>query len=101
MTEHAVIVRFTYGLNDLNPLFALEDELIKAIETNGAGEFDGNELASDNSHGVIYMYGANADILFHVIKPVLQTAPFMKGATARLRYGPPEDDVKEIDVNIE
>jgi hypothetical protein len=100
MSEHAVIVHFQYGSTELDPLFALEDELENAIENNEVGEFDGDEVAADGSDGYLYMYGPDADALFAVIKPILESSPFMKGAIARLRYGPPEDGVKEIQVTI-
>ncbi|WP_374355409.1 hypothetical protein [Chitinimonas sp.] len=88
--EHAVVVHFIYGSKDLKSLFALEDKLEKAILAAGAGEFDGNEVATDGSDGYLYMYGPNADRLFAAIKPILEKTPFMHGAKAKLRYGPPQ-----------
>ena len=55
----------------------------------GAGEFDGDEFAADLSDGSIYMYGADADRLLGVVRPVLESAPFMAGAVVHVRYGPP------------
>lgn len=52
MSEHAVIINFQYGSTDFDPLFSLEDEIEKAIESNGVGEFDGDEIAVDGSDGV-------------------------------------------------
>jgi hypothetical protein len=95
--EHAVIIHFKYGSTDLQPIFDLEDELEKAITAANAGEFDGNEVATDGSDGFLYMYGPNADALYEAILPVLQISGFMNGATAKLRYGPPEDGIKEIE----
>jgi hypothetical protein len=100
MSEHAVIVHFQYGSTDLDPLFALEEQLEKAIESEEVGEFDGDEVAADGSDGFLYMYGPDADALFAVIKPMLEASPFMEGAVARLRYGPPEDGIREIKVKI-
>jgi hypothetical protein len=98
--EHAVIVHFPYGSTDLSRLFALEDKLVEAIETAGAGEFDGNEMAADGSDGYLYMYGPDADKLFGTVKPLLESTDFTRGATAKLRYGPPEDGIREVDVVI-
>lgn len=100
MSEHAVIVHFQYGSTDLDPLFALEEELEQAIESNEVGEFDGNEVATDGSDGYLYMYGPDADALFAIVKPILESSSFMKGAIARLRYGPPEDGIREVQVTI-
>lgn len=93
--EHAVVVHFAYGSRDLAKIFALEDELEKAILEAGAGEFDGNELATDGSAGYLYMYGQNADRIFAVIKPILEKTSFMRGAKAKLRYGPPQAGSEE------
>ena len=100
MSEHAVIVRFDYGQTDLSPLFELEDQLIVAIESADAGEFDGNEIATDGSDGTLYMYGPDADRLFEAVRPVLTAATCIRNAIATVRYGPPEDGVKEREVKI-
>lgn len=46
------------------------------------------------------MYGPNAETLFNGINDTLIQTDFMKGAKAKLRFGPPEDGVKEITVEI-
>lgn len=85
--DHAVIVNFNYGATDFDPVFELGSQLDHAIATAAAGEFDGNELATDGSDGSLYMYGPDADRLFAVVRPVLEAAAFMQGARVRLRYG--------------
>ena len=93
--EHSVIVKFDYiGTTDLGPLFALEEKLEGAISAAHAGELDGNEVATDGSDGFLYLYGADADRLFEVIRPVLEACSFMRGARITLRYGPATDDVR-------
>ena len=99
-SDHAVIVHFLYGSTDLSRVYALEDELVEALEMAEAGEFDGNEMAADGSDGYLYMYGPDADILFNAIKPVLESADFMKNAKAKLRFGPPNEGAREVDVII-
>ena len=99
--EHAVIVSFGYvGSTDLEPLFALERELEAAIAAANTGEYDGNEVAVDGSDGTLYMYGPDADKLFAVVKPALESCRFMKGAVVRLRYGPPGEGVPEREVRL-
>lgn len=93
--EHAVVVHFAYGSKDLTRLFALEDELDKAIRAANAGEFDGNEVAVDGSDGYLFMYGPSADKLFAVVKPILERTSFMRGAKAKLRYGPAQTASQE------
>ena len=95
MSEQAVIVEFQYGSTDLGPLFALEDELTAAIEAAEVGDYDGNEVATDGSDGSLYMYGPDAVRLADVVRPILQAAPFMKGARMKLRYGGPGNATRE------
>jgi hypothetical protein len=100
MSEQAVIVHFDYGQTDLSPLFELEDQLIAAIDAAGVGESDGNEVATDGSDGDLYMYGPDADKLFEAIQPVLESATCIHQTVATIRYGPPEDGVRERKVAI-
>jgi len=93
--EQAVIVRFEYGRTDLQPIFELEDKLQAAIAKASAGEYDGNEVATDGSDGTLYMYGPDADVLFSVVRPVLEQSDFMRGARVQVRYGPPAAGVRE------
>jgi hypothetical protein len=98
--DHEVVVHFAYGSKDLTKLFALEDELEKAMLSAGAGELDGNEVNVDGSDAYIFMYGPNADRLFAAIKPILDKTPFMRGAQANLRFGPPKSGAQEKTIVI-
>jgi hypothetical protein len=72
-----------------------------AITTAGVGELDGNEIAVDLSDGSLYMYGPDADALFAVVRPLLAGADCLRGTRVRLRYGPPEDGVRERVVSLD
>lgn len=96
--EQAVIIKFKYGIKGLDTLFKLEEQLEEIIAQNKLGEYDGNEVAVDYSDGTLYMYGPSAEKIFDVIKPILQKTPFMKGANVVLRFGPPEDGVKQTTI---
>ncbi len=98
--EHAVIVNFQYGSHDLDKLFVLEEKLEKKINAGGVGEYDGNEVAADGSHGTLYMYGTDADDLFSTVRPILEATSFMEGARITLRYGPPGEEAKETEVEL-
>jgi hypothetical protein len=100
MGEHAVIVRFSYGLRSMEPLFDLEDKLTAAIDEADVGECDGHDVASDLSSGTLYMYGPSADALYEVIRPILLDSQVVKQATVLLRYGPPEDGVDEREIKL-
>jgi len=99
--EQAVIVNFNYGIQGLDSLFKLEDKLEKIFEQHPQlGDYDGNEIAIDYSDGTFFFYGPGAQKIFDAIKPVLQQTNFMKGADVTLRFGPPEEGVKEIIVDL-
>jgi hypothetical protein len=100
MSEHAVIVSFEYQSTDLEPLFELEEQLEEQIEAADVGEYDGNEVAVDGSDGRLYMYGPDADALFQAVKGTLASAACIKNPVALLRYGPPEDGVREVSMPI-
>lgn len=100
VVEHAVIVQFDYGIEGMEELYKLTDRLESIIEENQLGEYDGHEMATDYSDGFLYMYGPNAETLFIGIKDTLEQTDFMKGAKAKLRFGPPEEGIKEITVEI-
>jgi len=98
--EHAVIITFNYRLDDLSYLHKLENKLDSVLSDLKVGDCDGHEIATDLSDGFLYLYGPNAESLFKAIKPTLESTDFLVGATAKLRFGPPEDGIKEIDIII-
>lgn len=98
--EQAVIVTFRYGLPDLAPLRDVEEQLKIALADGDVGEYDGDEMAVDLSDGSLYLYGPDADRLFAAIRSILEAAPFMWGASVKLRYGPPTDGVREETVTL-
>jgi hypothetical protein len=97
--EHAVIIRFNYGIEGLDDLHNLENKLRNIIDNN-FGEYDGHEIATDFSDGILYMYGPNAETLLKAIRPTLDETTFMKGAITKLRFGPPSDGVKEVEIEL-
>lgn len=100
MVEHAVIVRFEYGSTDLTSLFELEDQLESALEDTDAGYYDGHEIAVDGSDGLLFFFGPDADALFGAISATLLASSAIKNAIATLRYGPPEDGIRQAEVVI-
>jgi len=98
--EHAVIIHFQYNKDKMDDLYELREKLEEHINKKAIGEYDGHEIATDMSDGYLYMYGKNAESLFKEVKPILEETDFMIGAIAKLRFGPPEDGVKEIKIEI-
>ena len=100
-SEQAVLVHFDYGSRDWGPFFQFEERLERAIAASGTGEYDGNELAVDGSDGSLYMYGPDADKLFAVVKPLLESSPLLKHVVVTLRYGNVDDkNAREVRVRV-
>lgn len=100
-TDQSVIIYFNYGIESLDPLHQLEDKLRMIIESENVGDYDGHEIAMDDSDGSLYMFGPNAEKLFKAVKPILVSTHFMKDATAYLRFGSVHDEgVPEIEFEI-
>lgn len=95
MGQHCVRVIFKYGHEDWEPLFELEEVLMAAVEQSGKGEFDGNEIAMDNSTCEYFMDGPNADDLFAVVRPILEASSIVVEGVATLRYGGIDEDARE------
>ena len=98
--EQAVIVHFKYGIEGLDSLHVLAEKLEKEIAAKQIGEYDGHDMATSYSDGFLYMYGPDAEKLFNGIRKTLEQTSFMKGAKVVLRYGPPEDGVKETTIEL-
>ena len=99
--EQAVLVHFDYGSRDWAPFFKFEERLEHAVTVSGAGDYDGNELAIDGSDGTLYMYGPDADKLFAVVKPLLESSSLLKHVVVTLRYGSANDpNAREVKVHV-
>jgi hypothetical protein len=95
MAEHAVIVKFDYGAENLDALYELEGRLSDALAEAGEGECDGHAVSPDLRKATIYLYGPDAEFLFVVAQQVLEYAECVHNGVATLRFGPPEDGVAE------
>ncbi|MGD9494869.1 MAG: hypothetical protein AB7Y46_01035 [Armatimonadota bacterium] len=94
--EHAVLVHIPLSDDEFGAeeereaIFALEDELIAAIEQTDAGVLDGNEFGGGQC--VLFMYGPDADALWAAVEPLLREFAPARGGYAVKRYGPPQDE---------
>jgi hypothetical protein len=75
------------GLDALDALLALQEDLAQAIEPRGIGEVDGNEIAMDDSEGSLYAYGPDARAMLQAALPVICRSPLAVGGQVHLRYG--------------
>lgn len=89
-----------YSGKTLDDLYVLEDKLTRTIDSAGAGEFDGDEIAKDGSHGTMYMYGSDADSLFAVVEPILRASASLVKPVETVRYGPAVHGTRERVVTL-
>jgi hypothetical protein len=91
--EHAVLVHIKLSNDDFGTSSdqevtgRLEEQLIHALESSDCGEFDGVE--SGQGEVVFYMYGADADVLFANVWPVLRASLVARNGYVVKRYGGP------------
>jgi hypothetical protein len=102
--EHALLLHLplddaTFGSTERREaLYALEDELIEALELAESGECDGHEFGQGEC--TIFIYGPDADELFTVVEVVLKEFSAATGGYAIKRYGPADDpNAKEVRVD--
>jgi hypothetical protein len=99
MGEHALIIYLNdighhaeeMGVEALDALLDLQEELAEAIEPAGIGEVDGNEIAMDDSEGSLYAYGPDARAMLKAALPLICASPLARGGSVRLRYGSVDD----------
>jgi hypothetical protein len=104
MGQQALIIYFKdiadradeMGVDDLDALVALQEQLAEAIEPNGIGEVDGNEIAMDGSEGSLFAYGTDARAMLQAALPVVCRSPLAAGGHVYLRYGD-IDDAKAVE----
>jgi hypothetical protein len=96
VSRQAVIVHFDNPSKDWSQFHEFEKSLRDAITQSGAGEYNGNALATDGTNGALYFFGPDADKLFLVIKAQLLAAPFLRNVTVTLRYGSLVDQTARI-----
>ncbi len=99
---HSIIIEFLYGIDSLDPLHQLEDKLAYALDRSDIGYHDGHEIAMDDSHGRLFLYGTNAEQVYKLIEPILFEVDWMDGAQVFLRFGDWRDkSAKEIEFVLE
>ena len=72
----------------------LEQRLAYAIRDAAVGEYDSNEYSFDEV--VLYMYGPDAEAMYHVIEPIVQDYPLCRNARVVIRPGGSEVKGREF-----
>lgn len=80
-----VMVHFDYDEKDKARLHALEQRLDRAVKQAGAGELGETELHRDGNDGYLYFYGASADRLYAIARPILKSSGWLMGTEVTLR----------------
>ena len=86
--DQEVEVHFEYGSTNFQYVYALGDQIQRALAEAKVGEYDGHAIPADGSEGRYFVYGPDAEAIFKVIAPVLASSPLTSKATVTLRYGP-------------
>ena len=77
-------------------VFALENQLMRALDEAGAGEHDTNSL--EKGYVAMRMVGDDADAIVAVITPLLDDAP--EGSYLAVRRGPARTGEDRIEVGV-
>lgn len=89
--QQAVIINLKLSDSDIGtpeddgPIYELESRLEEAVEGSGAGEFDGDEWGGGWCR--LFLYGSDADRLFHTVLPALMAFDALPGSYLVKRLG--------------
>ncbi|WP_420318716.1 hypothetical protein [Ekhidna sp.] len=98
--DHSIVVYFEGWINSLEPIHRLSEELRELLDSNENASFDGHEIAMDGSHGTLYFYCEDSQVLWEIIKPTLTSASLIKCKKAILRAGKSGEADKETIIDI-
>lgn len=98
MTKDSVVVSFG-AFDGLEEIHAVDVRLFKEIPKE-IGEHDGHAVNIDDTEGQFYTYGANAEDLFKVMKPILKDFKFLKESIIYLRFAKDGKQVKDLEFKL-
>lgn len=92
--EQAVIIRLQFPIGKLEnkralaAIFDLGNIFKEVIEASGLGMYNGHEtrIDQDVESVTFYMYGSNANSIYHMVKPILQSLPSLQEVSIIKRY---------------
>ncbi len=91
LQQAAVIINLKLSDGDMGTpednglIYELESRLEEAVEGSGAGEFDGDEWGGGWCR--LFLYGSDADRLFHTVLPALLAFDALPGSYLVKRFG--------------
>jgi tetratricopeptide (TPR) repeat protein len=80
-------------------LGTLEDQLAEIVETQGVGEYDGNEFGPETT--TLFLYGHDAEALFKAIERAVRAYPLCQNARVTIRQGPPGTPERELILKVD
>ena len=83
-----VVLYFRHDMRDIIPFSNAVERLRRLLAGTGIGEYVEDDMAIDGGDCEAVLSGADADLLYETISPVLKELPFMQGAKVTLVYGP-------------
>jgi hypothetical protein len=91
MADQAVIIRCHCGAADLKPLTSLSNRIKRSLSP-ALGALDKREIDLERGEASLVLFGPDADRIWRRIERQVRRAPFMRGATVRLRFDPPAQE---------
>lgn len=89
--ENWICVHFEYGKENLDEMFAAQEQLERIVNTSGLGEVDGNEIAPDLSNGSLWIICSDIKKVLVLIKPTVLSKDFLKVTAITKREAAEED----------
>lgn len=83
-----VVLYFRHDIRDIIPFHDAVGQLRRLVSDTEIGEYLGDDMAIDGGDAEAVFSGADADLLYQTISPVLKELPFLQGAKVTLVYGP-------------
>lgn len=81
----AITVRFDFYPEDSTRIHQLEKKLQRALQRAQVGELGETEFHLDGNEGFLYLLGPDAERLFAVVGPILQSSALMQNAEVEER----------------
>ena len=97
--EHLTIY-FTHDIRDILPYSDFIAKVRPVIETEGIGEYLGDDMAIDGGDATGIFVCHSARVLFDTIGPELRKLPFMKGAKITFIFGALDSDARREEFYI-
>lgn len=94
--KDSVLIHFG-RFNGLDDIHELDMQLWDGIDGE-VGTYDGHEVAVDDSHGTLYSYGKNAELLYKTMMPILDRFTFLDEARVEMNFYNPDGSCSSLEI---